>query len=181
MQANSTVIPNPLCPWRAALYIRLSRDDGDKLESNSVTNQREILREHLKLHPDIVLHDTYIDDGWSGTNFNRPGFQRMMEDIYAGHVNCVAPLGMGRATVIIDGQKRYAACIGGMLSVSGGNVTLVPTTFEWADEIDAARVEASYEKAQRILDKKDASNTEIKLAQARLHRALVRRSVASYK
>ena len=89
MQANSTVIPNPLCPWRAALYIRLSRDDGDKLESNSVTNQREILREHLKLHPDIVLHDTYIDDGWSGTNFNRPGFQRMMEDIYAGHVNCV--------------------------------------------------------------------------------------------
>ena len=45
-----------LCPWRAALYIRLSRDDGDKLESNSVTNQREILREHLKLHPDIAIH-----------------------------------------------------------------------------------------------------------------------------
>ena len=78
-----------LCPWRAALYIRLSRDDGDKLESNSVTNQREILREHLKLHPDIAIHDTYIDDGWSGTNFDRPGFQRMMEDIYAGHINCV--------------------------------------------------------------------------------------------
>ena len=78
-----------LCPWRAALYIRLSRDDGDKLESNSVTNQREILKEHLKLHPDIVLHDIYVDDGWSGTNFNRPGFQRMMEDIYAGNVNCV--------------------------------------------------------------------------------------------
>ena len=78
-----------LCPWRAALYIRLSRDDGDKLESNSVTNQREILKEHLKLHPDIAIHDTYIDDGWSGTNFDRPGFQRMMEDIYAGRVNCV--------------------------------------------------------------------------------------------
>ena len=78
-----------LCPWRAALYIRLSRDDGDKQESNSVTNQREILKEHLKLHPDIVLHDTYVDDGWSGTNFNRPGFTRMMEDIYAGRVNCV--------------------------------------------------------------------------------------------
>ena len=101
--------------------------------------------------------------------------------ILAGHTDCVAPLGMGRATVVIDGQKRYAACSGGMLSVVAGKVTLVPTTFEWADEIDAARVEASYEKAQRILDKKDASNTEIKLAQARLHRALVRRSVASYK
>ena len=78
-----------LRPWRAALYIRLSRDDGDKPESNSVTNQREILKEHLKLRPDIVIYDSYIDDGWSGTNFDRPGFQRMMEDIYAGHVNCV--------------------------------------------------------------------------------------------
>ena len=89
MQANPNPTTKSLCPWQAALYIRLSRDDGDKLESNSVTNQREILREHLKLHPDIAIHDIYIDDGWSGTNFNRPGFQRMMEDIYAGQVNCV--------------------------------------------------------------------------------------------
>ena len=101
--------------------------------------------------------------------------------ILAGHTDCVAPLGMGRATVIIDGQKRYAACIGGMLSVVGGKVTLVPTTFEWAEDIDAARVEASYQRAQKILGSKDASNTELKLAQARLHRALVRRSVASIK
>ena len=89
MQANPIATTNTLCPWQAALYIRLSRDDGDKLESNSVTNQKEILREHLKLHPDIVLQDIYIDDGWSGTNFDRPGFQRMKEDIYAGRVNCV--------------------------------------------------------------------------------------------
>lgn len=101
--------------------------------------------------------------------------------ILAGHVDCVAPLGMGRATMIIDGQKRYAACIGGMLSVSGGNVTLVPTTFEWADEIDAARVEASYEKAQQMLRSGNASDTDIRLAQARLRRALVRKGVASTK
>lgn len=101
--------------------------------------------------------------------------------ILAGHVDCVAPLGMGRATVIIDGQKRYAACIGGMLSVSGGNVTLVPTTFEWADEIDAARVEASYEKAQQMLRSGNTSDTDLRLAQARLRRALVRKSVASTK
>jgi F-type H+-transporting ATPase subunit epsilon len=101
--------------------------------------------------------------------------------ILAGHVDCVAPLGMGRATVIIDGQKRYAACIGGMLSVSGGNVTLVPTTFEWADEIDAARVEASYEKAQQMLRSGNASDTDLRLTQARLRRALVRKSVASTK
>lgn len=101
--------------------------------------------------------------------------------ILAGHINCVAPLGMGRATVVADGKRRYAACIGGMLSVVNGNVTLVPTTFEWADEIDAARAEASQTKAEKILHSKDASSTEIKLAQARLHRALVRKSVASNK
>ena len=101
--------------------------------------------------------------------------------ILAGHINCVAPLGMGRATVIIDGQKRYAACIGGMVSVVSGNVTLVPTTFEWAEEIDADRAEASYQRAQTILHSKDASDTDIKLAEARLRRALGRKSVASSK
>ena len=101
--------------------------------------------------------------------------------ILAGHTPCVAPLGMGRATVVVDGKKRYAACIGGMLSVSKEGVTLVPTTFEFAEDIDATRVEASYQRAQEILDNKDASDTDIKLAEARLRRALVRRSVASNK
>ena len=53
--------------------------------------------------------------------------------ILAGHLNCVAPLGMGRATIVIDGQKRYGACIGGILSVVDGVVTLVPTTFAHLD------------------------------------------------
>jgi F-type H+-transporting ATPase subunit epsilon len=101
--------------------------------------------------------------------------------ILAGHIPCVAPLGMGRATIVEDGKKRYAACIGGMLSVSPTGVTLVPTTFEFAEDIDAARVEASYQRAQEILNRKDASSTDIKLAEARLRRALVRRSVASNK
>ena len=101
--------------------------------------------------------------------------------ILAGHINCVAPLGMGRATVITDGKRKFAACIGGMVSVVNGAVTLVPTTFEWAESIDAARAEASQARAEQILHKKDASDTEIQLAQARLHRALVRKSVASFK
>ncbi len=101
--------------------------------------------------------------------------------ILAGHINCVAPLGMGRATVVTDGKHRYAACIGGMVSVVNGEVTLVPTTFEWAESIDAVRAEASQRRAEAVLHKKDASDTELKLAQARLHRALVRKSVASYK
>ena len=101
--------------------------------------------------------------------------------ILAGHLNCVAPLGMGRATIVIDGQKRYGACIGGILSVVDGTVTLVPTTFEWADNIDEDRVDASYQRAKDILQDKQASGTDIKLAEARLRRALVRKNVASMK
>ena len=101
--------------------------------------------------------------------------------ILAGHISCAAPLGMGRATVIIDGKKRYAACIGGMVSVNNGQVTLVATTFEWAEDIDAQRADISYQKAQRILQDKTSSDTDVKLAEARLKRALVRKSVATEK
>ena len=101
--------------------------------------------------------------------------------VLARHINCVAPLGMGRATIIVNGERRYAACIGGLLSVVNGAVNLVPTTFEWAESIDAARAAASQQRAEEILSKTDASETDIKLAQARLHRALVRQNVASYK
>ena len=101
--------------------------------------------------------------------------------IQAGHTNCVAPLGMGRAMLVIQGKPRYAACIGGMVSVKAGEVTLVPTTFEWADQIDHARAEASYSKAEKVLKSGNASDTELALAQARLRRALVRKSVVSYK
>ena len=101
--------------------------------------------------------------------------------ILAGHINTVAPLGMGEATVIVDGQKRYAACIGGMVSVLNGEVTLVPTTFEWAEDIDQARAKRAEEKAQTVLKDKSASETDICIAQARLRRALVRSSVANHK
>ena len=101
--------------------------------------------------------------------------------ILAGHINCVAPLGMGRATVVIDGKHRYAACIGGMVSVVNGEVTLVPTTFEWAESIDEARAQHSLERAEKVLNNTEASAADIKLAEARLHRALVRKSVASFK
>ena len=101
--------------------------------------------------------------------------------ILAGHMNCVAPLGMGRATIVVEGKKRYAACIGGMITMEGGKATQVPTTFEWADEIDADRAERSYQRARKILDDKSSTDTDIRLAEARLHRALVRKSVAGMK
>lgn len=101
--------------------------------------------------------------------------------VQAGHANCVAPLGMGQAMILADGAKRFAACIGGMISVMGGQVRIVATTFEWADEIDVPRAEASEQKARRILAEKNTPDADIKLAEARLKRALVRKSVASIK
>ena len=96
----------------------------------------------------------------------------------AGHINCVAALGMGRATVIIDGKKRYGACIGGMVSVVNGEITLVPTTFEWAEDIDLQRAETAAERAKAIIADKGTSDEDLRLAKARLMRALVRSSVA---
>lgn len=101
--------------------------------------------------------------------------------ILAGHINCVAPLGMGTATIIAEGKKRYAACIGGMVSVVDGSVTLVPTTFEWAEDIDLRRAEASLDRAKSVLANNAATNTEIRLAEARLKRALVRKTTPTYK
>ena len=98
--------------------------------------------------------------------------------ILAGHIDCVAPLGMGRATVLAEGKKRYGACIGGMVSVVNGHVTLVPTTFEWAEDIDLQRANAAADRAKKIIGNKDSSDADIRMAQARLKRPLVRSSVA---
>ena len=97
--------------------------------------------------------------------------------ILARHINCVAPLGMGQAIFVIDGQKRYAACIGGILSVVKGEVHIVATTFEWADEIDLARAERAREKAQARLEKLSHDDKEYALVEAKLKRALVRMNV----
>ena len=101
--------------------------------------------------------------------------------ILARHIDYVAALGMGRAVIVAGGKRRTAACIGGMLSVSDGEATLVPTTFEWADKIDVSRAEASYQKAEKVLHDAGASGADLRLAEARLNRALVRKSVASSK
>ena len=128
----------------------------------------------------IVTPDGLIFDGQAEKLIVRTTAGDMA--VLAKHIDCVAALGMGMATVVEEGgQRKIAACIGGMLSVQGGNVTLVPTTFEWADTIDAARAQLSQERAEKVLRDNNASSTDIALAEARLHRALVRKSVASYK
>ena len=74
---------------KVAEYLRLSREDGDKMESDSIKNQRDLVRDYLAKHPDLRHVAEYVDDGYSGTNFERPGFQKMMKDIQAGKINCI--------------------------------------------------------------------------------------------
>ena len=72
--------------YQAAIYLRLSRKDGDVTEdskqvSNSIANQKELVMDYLKSHPEIQIVDSYVDDGFSGVDFERPEFQRMLSDI----------------------------------------------------------------------------------------------------
>lgn len=82
--------------FKVAIYLRLSKEDDDlscssgaKSESNSISNQRKLIYDFMKSHPELELYDEYKDDGKSGSNFDRAEFQRMMKDIEAGKVNCV--------------------------------------------------------------------------------------------
>lgn len=88
-QPANTAFPAALNEWRAGLYIRLSREDGDKIESDSVSSQRAILEKFVSENPQLSLSDYYIDDGWSGTDFERPAFQRMLADLTSKKINCV--------------------------------------------------------------------------------------------
>ncbi len=75
--------------FNVAPYIRLSREDGDKAESESVANQRDLIEMYIKNQDDMRLHKFYIDDGYTGTNFERPAFQQMIRDIENGIIDCV--------------------------------------------------------------------------------------------
>ena len=100
--------------------------------------------------------------------------------LLARHIDICTALGMGEAHIKLeDGTVRRAACMGGMLSMLGGECHLLATTFEWADAIDKARAERSKARAEAILAQKNADTRELELAEARLKRALVRSSVAS--
>ncbi|MCI8651547.1 MAG: ATP synthase F1 subunit epsilon [Oscillospiraceae bacterium] len=99
--------------------------------------------------------------------------------VLANHIPFVTSLTAGRAAVVTeDGQRRLAACSGGMVAVTKDVVRLVATTFEWADSIDVARAHRAKDEAQRRI--KAAKNaTDLELAKAKLSRALVRIKTAS--
>ena len=91
--------------YNTALYLRLSRDDERTGESVSIENQRIMLRSYAQEH-NLHVVDEYVDDGWSGTNYDRPSFQRMIDDIEDGKINCVVTKDLSRLgrNYILTGQ-----------------------------------------------------------------------------
>lgn len=75
--------------YKASIYIRLSKEDGDKIESNSISNQRELITSYLKSKPEIQVYTERVDDGYSGVNFDRPAVKQLLSDIKDGTINCV--------------------------------------------------------------------------------------------
>ena len=108
--------------FHAAVYLRLSREDGDvtdggKTVSNSIANQKELVMDYLKSHHEIEVVSTYTDDGFSGVNFERPEFQRMLSDIRDGKIDCVIVKDLSRFGRNYIESGRYIEKIFPMLGI----------------------------------------------------------------
>ena len=82
--------------WNTCGYVRLSREDGDKEESNSVTGQKDLIRDYMTRHPELRECAMKVDDGFTGSNFDRPAFQEMMAEVKAGKINCIVVKDLSR-------------------------------------------------------------------------------------
>lgn len=135
--------------WKAADYARISREDGDKEESDSIGTQFDIIDDYIAHNDDITFIDRYSDDGWSGTNFDRPDFMRLMEDIKNGKINCVIVKDLSRLgrNYILVGQ--YLEMIFPMLNIRFISVN---------DRIDSIKDPASINNA--LVSFKNVMNDE---------------------
>ena len=127
-------------------------------------------------HLQIVTPDRMVFDGQA----ERIILRTVNGDvcILARHIDYAAPLGIGVARVTDEtGNTRTAACSGGLLSVNNGAVRVMATTFEWADEIDAARAAAAQQAAEEKLRAMQRDDVDYALAEAKLKRALSRQQV----
>ncbi len=82
--------------YNVAIYLRLSKEDGDNVESESIINQRKIIKEYINKHQEMIIYDEYVDDGYSGANFNRPAFNRMLQDIEEKKIDIIVTKNLAR-------------------------------------------------------------------------------------
>ena len=100
--------------YRTAIYARLSQEDGDKVESNSIVSQKAICEDYIEKHDDLETVEIYVDDGYTGVNFDRPDFRRLEDDIRMGKIDAIICKDLSRfSRNYIDGgrylEKIYPA------------------------------------------------------------------------
>ena len=93
--------------WKVGLYIRLSREDGDKAESDSVVNQKKLLSSYVEEHEEFVDYDYFIDEDETGTNFNRPAFKQLIKAIKDNSLTCVIIKDLSRLGRDYIGVGKY--------------------------------------------------------------------------
>lgn len=148
--------------YNAALYLRLSRDDELQSESGSISTQRQMLTQYCR-EQGLRVYDEYVDDGFSGTNFERPGFQRMLDDIEDGKINCVIVKDLSRLgrNYVMTGQYTD-------IYFSSHNVRFIAI----ADGVDSNKGESEIAPFLNILNEMHARQTSKKV-KAALHTKFV--------
>lgn len=117
-------MPNKV--YRTAIYTRLSCEDGDKAESNSIVSQRVLCEEYIKNHSDLELIKTFVDDGWSGVNFDRPNFKLLEQDIRDGLIDCIICKDLSRfSRNYIEGGATWRRFFRSLASASLPSTTLM--------------------------------------------------------
>lgn len=150
--------------YNTAIYLRLSREDGDKSESDSIFNQRKLTGSYVNNSDSLLLVEEYSDDGYSGTNFERPAFKRMIKDIEAGRIDCVVVkdlsrfgreyIGMGYylEQMFVECEVRFIAILDSVDSLDGEYDIIVPikNLFNTQYAIDISKkTQSSFKVKQR--------------------------------
>ncbi len=148
--------------YNTALYLRLSRDDELQGESGSISTQRQMLAQYCR-EQGLRIYDEYVDDGYSGTNFERPGFQRMLDDIEDGKINCVIVKDLSRLgrNYVMTGQYTD-------IYFPSHNVRFIAI----ADGVDSNKGESEIAPFLNILNEMHARQTSKKV-KAALHTKFV--------
>lgn len=122
--------------WRCAAYVRLSQEDGDKTESNSIVNQKQLIQNYISNHTGLTLVRVYADDGYSGVDFNRPQFTQMIDDIKHGQIDCVIVKDLSRFGRNYSEVGRYLEHVFPLL-----NIRFIAIN----DDVDTSRPQTSAE------------------------------------
>ena len=156
--------------YNTALYLRLSRDDEQQGESSSISTQRQMLTQYCH-EQGLRICDEYVDDGYSGTNFDRPGFQRMLDDIEEGRINCVITKDLSRLgrNYVLTGQYTD-------IYFPSHNVRYIAI----ADGVDSSKGESEIAPFLNILNEMHARQTSKKVKAAKYTKAMAGAHYGTY-